>query len=125
MSARLRTVEARINPKRAKRSKLAVIDLLLWCEAYPEFAHHQKVIVPIIERDAFSTPETDRMQVLSAIEEECHKVYEIQEYTDNMLSVSRIHHAIDYLMAEKIIYERAPSVREGNRHNKEREYHLA
>lgn len=124
MSANPRTEAERVNPKRAKRSRLAVIDLLLWCEAYPEFAHHQKAIVPVIERDAFSTPETDRQIVLSAIEEECHKVYEIQDYTDNMLSVSRIHHAIDYLIAEKVIYERAPTVREGNRHNKEREYHL-
>ncbi|MDT5061508.1 MAG: hypothetical protein QOH63_1967 [Acidobacteriota bacterium] len=113
-----------INSKRQHRADEAVEKLQQWCEVFPEFAHHQSPIISIIARDANSTPATDRERVVTAIKNGCSKVYEIQEYTDNMLSVSRIHHAIDYLIAEKVICERAPMVREGNRHNKEREYYL-
>ena len=113
-----------INKKRQGRAGEAIEKLQEWCEVFPEFAHHQSLVISIIERDADSTPETDRKFVLSAIKNGCGQVFEIQEYTDNMLSVSRIHHAIDYLIAEKAIYEKAPTVREGNRHNKEKEYHL-
>jgi hypothetical protein len=113
-----------INSKRQGKAHKAIEKLQAWREEFPEFAHHQKRIIQTLQRDASSTPETDKELVLSAIKEECHKVYEIQDFTDNMLSVSRIHHAIDRLIAAGAIYERAPTVREGNRHNKEREYHL-
>lgn len=115
---------ATINARRQSAAQRAIEELKVWSEVFPEFAHHQKPVIEIIERDANSTPETDKAAVIKALENGCRKVYEIQEFTDNMLSVSRIHHAIDYLMAEKIVYEKAPTIREGNRHNKEREYHL-